>query len=153
MGDGILPPLSGCEAEAIAGFSGMERRYFSVIKSNTADFIEKVLYLFPGCPEGVHRAFPSGGRHYELLTIADRCALLRNDGRLLPAGARPLFCRIYPFWFFGSQLHVFPDDLRLALREAGTAEELLPAMEVDPDRLDLIFTQLPQSRDITAPPP
>ncbi len=68
-------------------------------QSNTEPFVENLCRLFPGESDVIHALFPAGGEHDRLaISPQGACLLLGNAGCLLPREARPLYCRLFPFW-------------------------------------------------------
>ncbi|WP_415712819.1 YkgJ family cysteine cluster protein [Maridesulfovibrio sp.] len=69
------------------------------LQLNTPVFIENMLRLFPGQRRMVKKLFPPGCTHYRLeVSSGGKCLFLGSEGCILPKKARPLYCRLFPFW-------------------------------------------------------
>lgn len=116
---------------------------FVVRVSNSPAFIRHIKRLFPDRVEDVSRVIPPDGWHYRLfIERSGQCSLLGPSGCLLPRHARPLFCRVFPFWFIGNQLQVFLCDYCLAVQGDRAAPDLFSAMGTTPDHLYQLFDEL-----------
>jgi len=117
--------------------------HFVVQVPNSPPFIDHMIRLFPDRAEEVYQMLPAEGWHYRLhIDKIGQCSLLGPRGCLLPREARPLFCRIYPFWFIGQQLQVFVYDHCLAIQESVTVQELCISMGTSPEQLYELFARL-----------
>jgi len=113
-------------------------------RSNSPLFTSQMGALFPNVPDLVSEVFPEEKNHYELKTVNSACLFLSEKGCTLPNRARPLLCRIYPFWFFDDQPQIFQDPRCLALGTCKTVPELYLALGTNPDTLRGIYSQLCQ---------
>lgn len=117
-------PVSGAEIESLG-------RYFSpdhqVLRTqNSFKFIHNLKKLIPDKKEAIKREFPENGTHFRLKTTEDgSCVLLGDKGCTLPWGARPFYCRLYPFWVYKGKITLFDDPECLALREKMQLRPLL----------------------------
>ncbi len=92
--------------------------------------------------KSIYKKFPEHKNHYELKTMDKSCALLGDDGCILPKEIRPHFCRIYPFWFFEEKPHIFQDSDCLALATCKTVSEVFLALGTNPETLKQIHAQI-----------
>ena len=114
-------------------------------KENSPLFINQMAALFPGMEDSVAAAFPENKTHFQLKSIKTACIFLSVKGCTLPDHARPLFCRIYPFWFFDDQPQVFQDPRCFALQVCKTVPELLLALGTNSGTLQKIHLQICQN--------
>jgi len=141
--EGLPTPLSEPEVERILTlFKDKNHKDIVETRINTIEFINQMSILFPDMIDSVHKAFPADGIHYELKTVEDACIFKDNDGCLLSNEARPLFCRIYPFWFFEGEPHFFQDVNCLALQNCETIPEVLLSLGTRPENLKQIHAQI-----------
>lgn len=135
--DVLVAPLSADEWERMQTVAPWVLAAGVVVReTNSPLFREEMIRLFPDQPEEVNASFPAGGHHLRLAqNHIGQCACLGPAGCLLPTPARPLFCHLYPFWFFNDRLQVFGDPHCLALRSLQTAEQLCAALHTTPDHL------------------
>lgn len=78
----------------------------------------------------------------ELKTEGDSCIFKEACGCILPEEVRPHFCRIYPFWFFDDEPHIFQDENCLAFEKNQTIPELLLSLGTYTDRLKQIHSNI-----------
>lgn len=117
-------PVSASERAAME-LAGAKAWHFHR-QANTIAFLENLCRLFPDTPEAVHALFPVGGFHDRVaITQEGACALLGSQGCTLPRQARPLYCRIYPFWFKAGRQLYFEFHRCQAQLEAGGGAGLL----------------------------
>ena len=110
---------------------------------NSEVFIKRIGSMFPDRLEEVVKAFPLNKLHSSLsVDCFGRCTLLGSGGCVLAEGQKPLFCRIYPFWFINGVLVTFNNDRCLALRESGDTGELLDIFGVDEAGLRDIYAEI-----------
>ena len=109
---------------------------------NSQTFMERISALFPDMEDAVRKAFQTGDTHHELKTENGSCVLKDANGCLLPDKIRPLFCRIYPFWFFGEEPQIFLDPNCIALSSSKTIPEVFLCLGTTPERLKLIYSRL-----------
>lgn len=141
--DEIPTPISDAEIDRIFDHldEDLDHGIFDRIK-NTPEFIGHMNALFPELPESIDMVFPPKGRHWELKTETNACVFLDVNGCTLPDEARPLFCRIYPFWFFGDHPQIFQDHHCLALQKCKTIPELFLALGTNPEKLRQLHAQI-----------
>ncbi len=111
-------------------------------RSNSIEFINQMSLLFPDMIDSVHKIFPLNGIHFELKTVEDVCIFKDINGCILPDEARPLFCRIYPFWFFENEPQIFQDVNCLALKNCETIREVFFSLGTRPENLQQIHAQI-----------
>lgn len=146
--DDIVAPLSESERQyilsAVPWAGGID---FAVAEKNSSAFIAQIKKLFSNLDEDVvEHAFPEGGWHYRLAVNGKgKCVLLGASGCLLPRQARPLFCKLFPFWFTGQQLQVFGYEGCLALQTVETVPDLCTAMRKKPEQLSQLYSRLRQA--------
>ncbi len=133
----LLPPVSEAEREwMIRTVPWAVEKTFLVREANSERFIRLMGRLFPDHLVKVDSLFPPDGWHYRLaIDRANRCVLLGSKGCMLPALARPLFCRIFPFWFIEDQPQIFEFSDCLALQTAETVPELCSLLGTSPGEL------------------
>ena len=135
--------VSELEASVIAGagVSGGEEPFLT--EQNSKAFIQGVGSLFPDHLEYVVEAFPLKGRHLSLaVDCFKRCAFLGSGGCLLPDNKKPLFCRIYPFWFVKGKLVTFNNNRCLALLKTSDINELMDMFKVDEKNLRELYAEI-----------
>ena len=117
-------PLSGRERADMEA-AGAEPDSFSP-QANTQAFLDNICRLFPGEVAKIQALFPAGGSHDRLAVSPDgACLLLGPNGCSLPRAARPLYCRLFPFWVrTGRQMYFEFKDCQ-ALRESRGGAGLL----------------------------
>lgn len=117
-------PLSGPEIEDLnRDFTGED----PVLRTkNSVEFIANLKKLIPDKKQAIEEQFPENGTHPRLKTTADgSCLLLRDRGCILPRRARPIFCRLYPFWVYKGKITLFDDPDCLALQEEKQPRRVL----------------------------
>jgi Fe-S-cluster containining protein len=123
---GLPAPVSEPEIERILSFLKFkEKDAFLDTRTNSPQFISQMEILFPDMADSVHKIFPENGIHFDLKTQQDACIFKAINGCILSDEARPHFCRIYPFWFFDGEPHIFEDSNCLALENCQTISEVL----------------------------
>ena len=145
----MIPPVSNPEINKIVNFLQIrEAETVFEPKVNSPFYTQQMLNLFPGMEKIIYLRFPEDGMHYELKTKNDACILLGNEGCILPKEIRPHFCRIYPFWFFGEEPHIFHDSDCLALRTCETIREVFLSLGTTPDQLMRIHKGIRQDWEL-----
>lgn len=142
----LLPPISLFElARMLASRIRASEEDYVVLVANSPAFLKQMGRLFPGQRQTLGRIFPQDGQHLRLrLDQTNRCALLGPAGCLLPVRARPLICRLYPFWFAGEKILVFNNPHCQALRENRNITALHQAFGTSEDKLRRLYLQLCQ---------
>lgn len=118
--------VSEQEAAVIAGLPVSDDGDPLMSEVNDEVFIKRIGSIFPDRLEDVVRAFPLNKKHRSLsVDCFGRCKLLGSKGCVLERKGKPLFCRIYPFWFINGRLVTFNNDSCLALRKTSDLKELM----------------------------
>ncbi len=108
-------------------------------QANTQAFLDNICRLFPGEAAKIQALFPAGGEHDRLAVSPEgACLLLGPSGCILPRAARPLYCRLFPFWIrAGRQMYFEFKDCQ-ALRESRGGAGLLKRLGMtEPGVFDL----------------
>lgn len=109
-------PVSAAERVAMEA-AGARPEHF-IRQENTPAFVANLARLFPGEDARLARLFPPRGEHDRLAILpGGACALLGPEGCLLPRGARPLYCRLFPFWIAEGRRLFFEMESCQAQRE------------------------------------
>lgn len=100
QGDGSLSfPLSRIEKQSITAYDTLKEVRFTVQTANSDQFICRLEFLFPDDLDRIQALFPEHSHHERLLTNSlGHCVFLGPMGCILPAKARPFYCRLFPFW-------------------------------------------------------
>jgi len=133
-------PISDAEMAAIraAGQGGAE---CFVQTSNTPGFVDQLAFLLPG--HDVRAAFPLQGTHWRLaVTREGGCIFLGTQGCVLDRAVRPLYCRLFPLWFFGGQLTWFTAEECLANRECASLSAMMKAVGTDAVEVRSLFARM-----------
>ena len=133
--------LTEGEIEIMSQASGLAPDQFVVRDQASPQFLEFV--------ERIHPIFLStmpGGRRLRLkVGPQGACSLLGEQGCSLPWEARPLYCRLYPFWFTPQgQLMVLMSETCLAQKGARSWRDVLANLGESEKRLRELFEQLRQ---------
>ena len=134
-------PLSASERAAMTA-AGAGPEHFAR-QENTAAFADNLCRLFPGEEERIRALFPLAAAHDRLaLSPAGECLLRGSEGCVLPQEARPLYCRLFPFWVRGGQRMYFEFEECLALREGRGAAGLLRRLGITEAHVRHLYTEL-----------
>jgi Fe-S-cluster containining protein len=134
-------PLSRREREAMEA-AGATAEHFAR-QENTAGFRDNVSRLFPGEAEAIDALFPAQGAHDRLALLeGGACALLGPMGCLLPRAARPLYCRLFPFWIRAGRELFFEFEECEAQREAGGGASLMRRLGVTSEDVRKTYREL-----------
>lgn len=141
-------PLSATERRAMEqGGAGPE--HFQS-QENTPDFQDNLCRLFPGEEEEVRALFPQRGVH-DRLAVTDNasgslsCRLLGPEGCTLPRDARPLYCRLFPFWVRGGSVLYFDFQDCQAVRERRGPGQMYQALGMDEGEARELYAALRQA--------
>ncbi len=119
-------PISGVEKEAISACDRWQDTCFTVRAANSTRFLSRLKNLFPNDLDRIQVLYPEHGRHEHLSTDGQgRCIFLGLLGCLLPGKARPLYCRIFPFWVIGSRVAFFPFEFCQAQKGARSVNKVM----------------------------
>lgn len=111
-------PLSAGERAGMESAGAQAAHFF--LQPNTEAFVGNLCRLFPGESGAIRMLFPAGGAHDRLaISPQGACLLLGQRGCLLPREARPLYCRLFPFWIRTGRELYFEMDRCQAQKEAG----------------------------------
>ena len=134
-------PLSAVERAAMEAAGARPEHFDS--EQNSAPFVDNLLRLFPGEEAGLRDLFPAGGRHDRLaLTATGACRLLGLQGCVLPRQARPLYCRLFPFWVRGGRQMYFEFAQCQALVEGRGAAGLMRRLDMTGEGVRHLYTEL-----------
>ena len=127
------------EVEMIAKASNKEPGSFVTADVVASEFLNDLAAIHP-----VFSQTMPGGRRLRLaVTQDDACIFLGPTGCSLPIEARPLYCRLFPFWFTpGGQLMVLISSECLAQKNARSGREVLANMGETKKHLRGLFTRL-----------
>lgn len=131
--------LTGQEISVMAQASGLDENDFVVADVAEQDFLAGLKKIHP-----VFEKTMPGGRRLRLrVDDAGACCFLGSKGCTLPSSARPLYCRLYPFWFTkDDRLMVLLSETCLAQENAISWREVLARLGEDQDHLRGLFDQL-----------
>lgn len=119
-------------------------------QENTPDFLDNLCRLFPGEEEEVRALFPQRGIH-DRLAVTDNasgslsCRLLGPEGCTLPRDARPLYCRLFPFWVRGGSVLYFDFQDCQAVRERRGPGQMYQALGMDEGEARELYAALRQA--------
>lgn len=120
---------------------------------NTKPFLRHLRRLFPRDAAVLGRLFPLNKPHTRLALTSDgSCVFLGPCGCVVPEKDRPLYCRMYPFWFVGKRLTGFASSTCLALQSSRTPEGLFPLFNTNRPALWELYSQLRLSWGMDEPP-
>ncbi len=134
-------PLSAAERAAMQA-AGAKAEHFHR-EANTPAFVDNLCRLFPGEEEHIRALFPGQGFHHRVgISPQGACMLLGAAGCLLPRNARPLYCRIYPFWIQNGRQLYFDFCRCQAQLEAGGGAGLLKRLGMTPEDVRHTYQEL-----------
>ncbi len=127
------------EIALISEVSGLEPGQFSVADRATDEFLDFLDSIHP-----LFRQTMPGGRRRRLkLDQTFACVFLSARGCRLPAPARPLYCRLYPFWINPhGRLMVLRSERCLAQEGARSWREVMLRLGQDEANLRGLFAYL-----------
>lgn len=135
--------VSEQEAAAISGLPVSCDGDPLISEANDEVFIKRIGSIFPDRLEDVVRAFPLNGTHRSLsVDCFGRCTLLGSKGCVLKKKGKPLFCRIYPFWFIDGRLVTFNNESCLALRKTSDTKELMQMFSTNEESLRELYESI-----------
>ncbi len=127
------------EIKAMAQASGLAPQRFVVADRAAPEFLAGLMRIHP-----VFGQIMPGCARYRLAVDQDgACCFLGAGGCRLAWEARPLYCRLYPFWFTpDGRLMVLLSDTCLAQKGAHSWREVLARLGEDEQRLRGLFDRL-----------
>ena len=129
--------LTSGEIEAISNHTGLSPDLFTVQDVAGREFLDGLASIHP-----VFLNTMPGGQRFRLVLKSDQCFFLGRQGCTLPNSVRPLFCRLYPFWFTPKErLMVLTSDRCLAQADAASIEQVLQRMETNEKTMKKLFDQ------------
>jgi Fe-S-cluster containining protein len=131
--------LTQGEIALISQASGLKPDQFCLADQAEPRFLEFLDAIHP-----VFRQTMPGGRRVRLRLDEDyRCVFLTATGCRLPTAARPLYCRLYPFWVnpYG-RLMVLMSDQCLAQQGARSWREVMKRLGQNEADLRRLFARL-----------
>lgn len=131
--------LTQGEVALISQASGLEPEEFCLTDQAEPWFLEFLASIHP-----VFLQTMPGGRRLRLRLDDDyRCVFLSATGCRLPTPARPLYCRLYPFWVNPyDRLMVLTSPTCLAQKDARSWREVLKRLGQDEEELRRLFARL-----------
>lgn len=134
-------PLSEMERERILEFCDAQGAFAQ--QDNTKPFVDHLKRLFPTEGKLLDKLFPMNKFHMRLATRSDgSCQLLGEEGCILPREARPLYCLIFPFWFYGERLTSFTPPNCLVVSESRTFSDMFRAIGMTKAEAKTLFGRL-----------
>lgn len=134
-GEREMFPLTLTEVEVIAKSTRLKPVDFLVADRPPKEFVDFAQRLHPL----FGRCMPDGIR-LRLRITAGQCSLLGPQGCRLPSFSRPLYCRLYPFFFDpDDRLMVLISERCLAQEGARTWREVLVRMNENEENLRRLF--------------
>ena len=131
--------LTRGEVEVIAQASGLEPEKFVVSDRASSEFLADLAAIHPLFLQ----TMPGGGRLRLAVAPDGACVFLGPRGCKLPAEVRPLYCRLYPFWFSqDGRLMVLISQHCLAQKGARSWREVLARLGENQEHLRGLFTRL-----------
>lgn len=141
-------PISAPERRAMEE-AGAGPEHFQA-QENTPGFLDNLCRLFPGEADAVRGLFPQGGQHDRLAVTQNAsgnlsCRLLGPQGCALPRAARPLYCRLFPFWVRGGSVLFFDFQDCQAVRERRGPGQMYQALGMDVSEARKLYASLRQA--------
>ncbi len=137
-------PISYVEKEIISACDRWQGTCFTVRVPNSIRFLSRLKNLFPNNdPDRIQALYPEHGRHKHLSTDErGRCVFLGPKGCLLPGKARPLYCRLFPFWVVGGRTAFFPFALCQAQKGARSVSNVMRRLKMNTFQILSLYQQL-----------
>jgi Fe-S-cluster containining protein len=136
-------PISYIEKEIISGCDGWAGMYFTVRVPNSVRFLSRLKNLFPDDLERIQALYPEHDRHEHLSTDGQRrCIFLGPKGCLLPGKARPLYCRLFPFWVIGGRVAFFPFEFCQAQKGAKSLNKVKRRLKMNTSQIFSLYQEL-----------
>jgi len=110
---------------------------------NTAGFLDNLCRLFPSEVKTICALFPPGKEHDRLSILQNgACSLLGASGCSLPRLARPLYCRLFPFWIKNGQELYFEFAQCQAQRESRGGASLRRSLSMTSEHIRRTYKEL-----------
>jgi len=136
--------LTKQEIKIIERTTGLKRCDFVVIDKVKDDFLKKISDRHP-----VFLKIMNNGIRHRLKIFNDKCVFLDLNGCKLPLNSRPVYCRLYPFWFTHDlRLMFIASGKCLAISNALSHENVLAIMGDKKSDLVKLFKRLLKYADI-----
>lgn len=128
------------EVALISQVSGLKPDQFSVADRASEEFLEFLDSIHPL----FRQTMPEGRRRRLRLDAGYACVFLSPQGCRLPTPARPLYCRLYPFWLTpqGGRLMVLRSELCMAQEGARSWREVMLRLDQDEGHLRQLFGRM-----------
>jgi Fe-S-cluster containining protein len=131
--------LTSGEIDEMCRAGGLQPSDFLMEDVASQEFLDFVDQIHPV----LRKTMPGGRRQRLKVDKKGRCVLLGARGCRLPIAARPLYCRMYPFWFTpGGRLTVLISKTCLAQKGALSWRDVLTRMNEEEERLRFLFERL-----------
>jgi Fe-S-cluster containining protein len=139
--DDLCFPVSAGEAVWLRPYATDGAATCSAVTS--VIFQQRLKSLFPSERRRISSVFPLGGKHRRLvLTSEGKCVFLAPTGCRIPRGARPLYCRIFPFWVVDERLTFLSHDGCLAQGRQPVLGDLLHRLHTSAEEILSIYLRL-----------
>ena len=142
LGQSLVDHMFGLtvdEIQAISRASDLKPGQFMVKDEISPEFERTLKQIHPVFGQ----TMPRRQRHRLRIRRDGTCVFLRESGCSLPAASRPLYCKLYPFWFTPSgRLTVLLSDKCLAQQNAHSVAEMLARMGLAQAELKQLFLRL-----------
>ena len=137
-------PISTLERAAMEAAGATADNFHS--QQNTPAFVDNLARLFPAEETALHGLFPLGGQHHRL-ALAPRgnvlaCSLLGPAGCSLPRAARPLYCRLFPFWVRDGKVEYFDFLQCQAVRERSGSGQMYLSLGMSEKQARTLYAEL-----------
>jgi Fe-S-cluster containining protein len=131
--------LTRGEVDIMARASGLKPEEFVIADQVSSQFLTDLAAIHPV----FLKTLPEGRRLRLKVEPDGSCVFLGPKGCRLPMDARPLYCRLYPFWFTeDGRLMVLISKNCLAQKDARSWQEVLARLGETQDHLRQLFTRL-----------
>ena len=142
---GIGFPLSKIEKQIISTYNKRKDGCFTVRTLNSPEFLAKLKYIFPKDIYRIQELFPENDYHECLSTDTQgSCSFLGSTGCLLSEEAKPLYCKIFPFWVVGKKMGFFRFENCQAQKDAGTFQTVLKHFNMNSSQICSLYDELRQ---------
>lgn len=137
-----LFPLSDREINSIL-IHYPDRSIFSAEAENTEDFLIQMRRLFPADIGQVNILFPLKAGHNRLVVDeGGNCVFLGAHGCRLPWEARPLYCRLFPFWVVQGRIALFQSKQCEAQTATGSLNAVMRRLHINKKDIIGVYREL-----------